>query len=225
MKLFKTTVVLIALAVLAFESPHALGQGTENGDFETPGVAPEPFESWTTFPVFTAPVDDGGAALLTTLDLLDDVQLEQTFTLPPDAILLSFELEFMTSDGGTTEPLAANDSFQVTLFDALFDPINPIDPLLPAYYSMDSSGFEDSAPGVTVEILGTDLRRIKLDLSSLPQQEVTLEFLLLGDNDGMSTIVRIDNVSTVVPEPSSLAVVGVLGVGLFARRRTRLVAT
>ncbi len=224
MSFMKTSTTLLAIAVLFIQSQPTSGQGIKNGDFEIPGVAAEPFANWTTFPVFAQPTDDGGAARLTTVDLLDDVQLEQTFVLPPDIILLSFELEFLTESGGTTNPLAANDSFQATLYDTNFDPINPIDLLLPAYYSIDSSGFEDGAPGVSVEILGTDLRRISIDLSSLPPQEVTLEFLLLGDNDGNATIARIDNVVTIVPEPNSLAVFGVLGIGLSTQRRRRRAA-
>ncbi|TWU28999.1 hypothetical protein [Novipirellula artificiosorum] len=227
---------LIAIAVLACMAPTA-SAGLMNGDFSD--ATGSPFAAWTTDPFFNAaPTDGGGFARFQVTDFLidpsdlssplDEVQLQQTFVVPNDATTLSFEFLFSSAAGGSSDPFAAFDAFQATLYDSLFDPINPIDPFLPGFYSFDSSGFEDKAAGVTVENLPGGMRRVSLDISSLGLQEVTIDFQLLGDDDELISTVDLDNVivsqeSGVVPEPISIAIWAVTGVAAlpFCRRRRR----
>ena len=129
---------MFLLAIVVVPTPNVQAGKIENGDFQIPGANPEPFASWSTLPVFDRPTNAGGVAEFATVNLLEDIQLEQTFDLTNDKLLLTIELELSSSPGGTTNPIAADDSFQITLYDAAFDPINPIGPLLPAYYSIDA---------------------------------------------------------------------------------------
>lgn len=220
MTLLKPTWIPIAFAVFLFAIPVIHAQGIDNGDFEIAGLAPEPFESWTTFPVFSRPTDDDGAASFSAGGLVDDQQLQQAFFLPENAVVLMFELSFTSTPGGTTATLAANDSFQAALFNSSGDPVNSIGPFQPAFYALDSSGFEAAAAGTTIDLLATELVRISLDVSSIPAQELTLEFLILGDDDGLISVARVDNVVVFVPEPSTAGVLALLVVGTFIRRRS-----
>jgi hypothetical protein len=68
---------------------------------------------------------------------------------------------------------------------------------------------------------------VSVDLSSVLSQQVTLDFSLLGDDDGLTTTVWLDNVDlslsgqAAIPEPGSLLLwmgTGLAAVGFMARR-------
>jgi hypothetical protein len=204
-----------------------------NGDFSTPGTPPEAFAGWTTtLADFGRPTDGGGFALFAETGPLGS-QLEQGFLLPEEALRLSFEFTISTETAGAaTSPVP--DSFQATLFDASGSPLlSAGDPgLFPAFYSIDNVGatpqFFDSR-FVSVADLGGGLRRVILDVSTVPSGAVVLDFTLNGGADGRSTAVALDNVvleTAAVPEPSTVisALIGVGGlliVGGCGRFRLR----
>jgi hypothetical protein len=193
-----------------------------NGDFSLPGVSPDPFAAWTTF--FGAyPTDGGGFALFSESTDFAQTELEQTFFLPAGSTQLSFE--FLLSTEGQGAANVPPDSFQATLYDPSFDPFpTPADPLFPAFFSVDATGqqFYDSS-FVTVAALGNGWTRVTLDITSLPSQDVLLEFLLNGGDDGRTTTASLDNVAvtSAVPEPRHALPFLATGLGWLAMRRPR----
>jgi hypothetical protein len=185
----------------------------KNGEFSVPGTPPDPFDGWTTA-FGDPPTDGGGFALFRVVDPLDAQQLEQQFLLPADALTLAFDVRISTIADGT-DLSSAPDSFQATLYNAIFDPLFPSgDPLLfPGYYSLDNSGLEffDSM-FVSVQDLAGGVKQVTLDVSSLASQRLWLDFSLFGSDDGLATEAWVDNVfltqasQSVVPEPATLAI-------------------
>jgi hypothetical protein len=178
------------------------------------------------------PTDGGGFAQLEVEGLASDLlidaqQLQQTFSLSASAAKLSFEFSLTTS--GTLAPSGTPDSFQVALLDSSGVPLlSTTGP----FYSIDNDGtpFLDSGK-VDVTDLAGGVRRVQLDVSGIPAQDVTIFFLLTADpfgrHDGLTTTVALDNVvldSAAVPEPSSLAImmvgVAIGGIAVGRSRRT-----
>lgn len=100
-------------------------------------------------------------------------------------------------------------------------------PFFPAFFSVDNSGLEFQNATVTLQDLGTGWKRVSVDLSSVLSQQVILDFSLLGDDDGLTTTVWLDNVElsrsgqAAIPEPGSLLIwlgTGLAAVGFMARR-------
>jgi hypothetical protein len=187
--------------------------GIINGDFSTTGTAPDPFAAWETFSSLgDPPADGGGFARFTAGDNLEDQQLEQYFTLPSLAATLSFEFRLATSPGGTSTGGVPPDSFQATLYDSAFVALFPSDVGFFSFFSVDNDGTAYFDPTfVSVVQLGNDWNRVSLDVSSLSSQDLLIEFLALGSDDGLLTTIDVDNVAlTVIPEPASIAIWGVL---------------
>lgn len=198
-----------------------------NGDFSTPGTPPDPFLGWETDTLnFDRPGDGGGFALFTVQGFAAQ-QLQQDFLVPGNAQTLSFEFLVSTAGDGTTGG-ATPDNFQATLYDMAFNSLLPSpDPSFPGFFSVDNTGVEFQNAAVTVQDLGMGWKRVAVDLSSVLNQQLILDFSLLGDNDGLTTTVSLDNVDislsgqAVVPEPGSLLIwmgTGLAAAGFMARR-------
>ena len=194
-----------------------------NGDFSIPGSPPNPFFAWTTEPTIGDPPTDGGGFALFTESPTRAIQLQQTFDLPADAGTLSFDFRLTSSGTPVTTP---PDSFQATLYDTAFNPLFPYaDPLFPGFFSIDNTGLVLANPAVSITSLAGGYQRVTLDLAglTLPQNGVTLEFLLNASDDGVTTTVELDNVTVTnrfagVPEPASLLLVGLAGAAVLAAR-------
>ncbi len=219
---------LIALLLLVAQSSSSSAGTIVNGDFETSGVSPDPFAGWTTpDPLDLPPIDAGGVAEFDIVGYFDPlIELQQTFTLPAGASTLSFEFNLSSITGGVSDPFALPDSFQATLLDSTPASLFPIfGGVLDAFYLFDASGFEDKSSGVTTEALAGGWTRVSLDISSLGPQDLTIEFLALGDDDELLTTVLLDNVfiaqGATVPEPSSIALWSILGAAAFPVLRRR----
>ena len=228
MKLFLTPLLL--LLMLAAQA----SAGILNGKFSDVGTSPEPFAKWTTevdsmtgLLNFDRPTDGGGLAVFKDQGLVGSSQLSQSFSLPSGSLSLSFEFSISTlPSGAPLGPLP--DSFQATLFDSSFTGLLPSAPGFSAFYSIDNDGSEFfDTTYVTSEVLGGGIRKITLNLTSLPApQNVLIDFLLNGAPDGFSTQVELDNVilapNSTVPEPSSFLIwAASLGIaGAWQGRRT-----
>jgi hypothetical protein len=222
-------VVLIGLAAFFAPSEQAFADLLMNGDFSQPGTPPDPFAFWTTT-FGDYPTNGGGFAVFTESQTSASVELEQTFTIPAGVTGLSFD--FKIASPLTTASSA--DSFQATLFDSALNPFpTPADPNFPAFFSVDLAA---PVPGqeffsssyVSVASLADGWREVTLfNLTRLPlPQDVTLEFLLNGTDNGQTSIVQLDNVQTLgpqsaVPEPSSLFVAVLAGSCLVVYGWTR----
>lgn len=209
-------VIILGLAWL--QLPAVSAGVIANGDFSQPGSDEDPFAEWTTgatpFTDFARPVDGGGFAEFQITGFFDTpVQLEHPFFLPSNVVRLTFEVQLSSVDGGVEFPFASNDSFQATLFDTAETPQASIGPLFPAFYSLDASGFEDTSSKVSVADLAGDVKRVSLDVTSLPAQNYVLSFALFGDDDGLTSTAELDNVRAVVPEPTSIALWALFGIG------------
>jgi len=201
--------------------------GFLNGNFSNPGISPEPFADWSTETAFfDRPSDGGGYALFDESGTVGSSQLAQSFALASGAFSISFELNI--SALGTASGSSVPDSFQATLFSnsgALF-PSNPANPLLfPAFYSIDSDGTTESFDSTYVSTLdlGGGFKRVTLS-GSLTGQSLTIDFLLNGLPDGITTQVQLDNVElnqfSVVPEPASSVIwLSMIGLVYASRRR------
>jgi hypothetical protein len=201
-----TRIPVVCMVVSLFVLSIASAAPTlQNGDFSTPGLA-----GWT---VEYGTVTDGGGYALFQEDAASlSSTLTQTFNLPAGSQTLSFEL-LMTSesDGGPPTFVSWPDTFTASLL----DPIT-LDPLIfnPGYtefYYLDNTSLEQTVGTVSGNI-------VTLDVSSLAGKDVLLSFDLWGSDDGMSTIVKLDNVTvsglTVVPAPGAL-LLGSIGVSLI----------
>lgn len=221
-----TALVMAASLSLAVGIETATaGSIIANGDFSTPGVAPDPFASWTTT-YGNYPTDGGGFALFSE-GTLAQTELEQTFFLPAGTKTLSFD--YAMESRGTGSAGVPPDSFQATIYDLSFNPYpTPADPSFPGFFSVDATGqmFYDPAY-VTLAALGNGWTRVTLDISLLPSQDVLLEFLLNGSDDGRTTTASVDNVvAGAVPEPSHLLPFLASGLGWLAiRRRGRVLSS
>ena len=217
---------LILLLLLAAK----LNAGIINGDFSIAGVSPDPFANWTTDVSFFEPPSGTGFAQFDTDDInFQSIHLAQTFSLDAGSTTLSFEFKitFAIPTGGVP------DSFQVTLFDNSITPVelfpeNP--PTFTSFYRIDNDGvseFFDSNFVMSDFDALSGVRTIKLNISTLTPQILTLDFLLNGSVDGQSTQVQLDNVMilsspTVVPEPTSLLVWSAcIGLCIFSRSYRR----
>jgi hypothetical protein len=197
----KTLATAAAVLFLAGTAGQAFGDVT-NGGFDS-GLS-----GWTASGSVSA---SGGAALFQDLQFLSS--LEQTFTLPHNATSLSFDYTF-TSTGPATP---AADTFTASLLEPgpSFAPIVSKSASDTWFFLRDSSPFVDSASGVSISG-GT----VTLDLTAVAKpQDALLAFDLIDGNGLADTTVTIDNVQ-VVPEPATLALLGLAG-GFAARRRRR----
>ena len=198
-----------------------------NGDFSTPGVAPNTFANWETdFGAgFAAPVDGGGMARFGVDGFADaSRQLSQTLTLPSGAKSLEFIYDFTSIAGGTSTGLSF-DSFQATLFNSTGVAQSPISAgILDAFFARDASGFQDKSSAVTLTDLGGGKSRVLLDVASLTPGQYMIDFILFGDDDGFVSTVNVDDVfafqnSTAVPEPSCTLLLVSVVTGIAARKR------
>lgn len=218
----------LVFALLCIPTNRADADIIRNGDFTASGIGSDPFQFWTTLIIPSsfepnAPINDRNTAGFRVVDNGELIQLEQTFALEPEHRVLTFELDLLSTAGGTSGSSNANDSFQASFYDSTGLAINPIDPLaFPAFFALDADGTERASSGVRVSSSGS-LRTISVDLTNIARQDVTLEFLMLGDDDGLVTQVNVDNVSiTAVPEPSSVLLWFALSVALpLITRRNR----
>lgn len=194
-----------------------------NGQFSVPGLAPDPFANWTTnLSIGDRPSNDGASARFEVVGASDAKQLEQPFSLPGGISSLMFDIRLNTL--GAPVPQATRDSFQASLYDASFNPLLTQGQLFTSFFTIDNNGAKFFDPTfVSVVNLGGGVERVELNISSLAQQGAVLEFLLLGDNDQVTTSVFLDNVA-VVPEPHAMqlgimALVSILSVGRLRRTR------
>jgi hypothetical protein len=211
------SMLIIAVLNLCSLTAHA---AIINGDFASEGTAPDPFAAWETFsPLGDPPEDGGGFARFTARDFLEDQQLEQWFTLPTLADTLSFEYRIAASLGGTSTNGAPPDSFQATLYDSGFSPLFPSDAFLVSFFSVDVGGTPFFDPAfVSLEEIGSGWNRVSLDVSTLASQNLLIEFLALGSNDGLLTSIDLDNVMvTAVPEPASITILSMLAAACVSR--------
>jgi hypothetical protein len=171
---------------------------------------------------------DGGGALIPPEYVVDGIerymrffersQLEQRFDLPAEAQWLSFEYKMDQQGVGSGN---LRDSFQATLYDPDFNP------LLGAPFGFFTVDYNDTYfdPNyVSLQQLPSGWYRVTLDVASVsPMNDLLLEFLLNGFDDGQTTTVLLDNVSvsTVVPEPASTTLFAVLALCLMVIYRTR----
>lgn len=221
--------ILAALALACFQMPAASAGVIVNEDFSTSVIGPDPFPGWSTSPfAFVPPGDGGGFASFSVTGFFDDPQqLEQLFLLPSNATTLSFEIQLTSVAGGVVWPFATNDSFQASLFDTLGNPQFPTSfGIFDAFYSVDSSGFEGFSSAASVEDIAGGLKRVTLNLATLPSQDYVIEFAMLGDDDGLQTTVGLDNVivaqaAHVVPEPASIALWAIFGITALPMSRRR----
>lgn len=172
----------------------------QNGDFSG-GLT-----GWT---VEYGTVTDGGGYALFQEDTSSlSSTLSQVFNLPVGSQTLSFE-RVMTS-GGSPTFVSWPDTFTASLLDPLtFDPLIA-NPGVTEFYSLDNLGNE-----TTVGLVAGNT--VTLDVSALAGKDVFLSFDLWGGDDGMSTIVKLDNVNvsgvSVVPVPGAL-LLGFIGTSL-----------
>jgi hypothetical protein len=214
-------IILAGTGGLSFAGPITT---LTNGDFSTPGTPPDPFAAWTTT-FGAAPTNGGGFALFSESTSFSQTELEQTFHIAPGTGQLSFEFLLSTSLSGV--PGVPPDSFQATLYDAALNPFpTPVNPALPAYFSIDATGQQFlNSSFVSITTLITGWKRVTLNVSSLPPQDATLEFILNGSNDRRTTTVSLDNVtvttSAAVPEPNHVPPLLVTALGWLAIRGSR----
>lgn len=217
--------ILISATLIVCQYANA---GVMNGDFSDTTIPV--FTDWTTL-YGDAPTDGGGVASFNAIDFFDETQLEQTFSLPTGATRLSFEFSLSSVAGGGSGGIGF-DIFQATLFDASWDPLFPIVPGPfgdSRFFALDADQQPFKSTEVTVDefTIGTVAwKRVSLDVSSLPTQDLTLEFLLLGADDELATTVLLDNVmvgqsASIVPEPATMAIWVVLGTATMGLRRKR----
>jgi hypothetical protein len=224
-QLFRSLAAIFLFAVTL--SQPASAAIVINGDFATPGIAPETFANWETdFGTgFAAPIDGGGMARFSVNGFADaSRQLSQTFTLPSGAKSLEFIYDFSTFAGGTSTGLSF-DSFQATLFNSTGVAQSPISAgILDAFFSRDASGFQDNSSAVTLTTLGGGKSRVLLDVASLAPGQYTIDFILAGDDDGFVTTVNVDDVialqnTSAVPEPGTALLLASIITGFAARSR------
>ncbi len=199
-----TGILTILLLVVVCASAQA---GTVlNGTFGTAGIPPDPFANWDTDTAnFDRPSDGGAVALFSESGPVGSSQLAQTFVLPSGAQSLSFEYRLTSVAGGPTGS-PVSDSFQATLFDSAFTELFPSNPpLFTAFFSVDNSNMQFTTPVfVSTQSIANGFERVTLDLSTLALESLTIDFLLNGAADGVSTQIELDNVSlATVPEPTS----------------------
>ncbi len=219
-----------AIAVLFFAilTANATASVIQNGDFAN-GL-----NQWPTESGFDSPVDGGGFAEFTESN--NGQQISQAFVVPQGVLSLSFEYLMRTTGGSVVG--AIPDSFQATLFTSNGDTLFPSDPnqplLFPAFFSVDSFGaspefFDNNF--VTVQTTLSGYRRVTLDLQSIrstyKNQQLTIDFLLNSNPDGINTTVLLDKVVareldiSAIPEPTAWGVWCLLGLSAtIARRRT-----
>ncbi|MDV6028667.1 MAG: hypothetical protein F9B45_00855 [Phycisphaera sp. RhM] len=229
--IFVRTLALLAIFSIGLNTARG---GIINGDFST--ALTDPGAGWVTAFGLEPPVTESDQAKFVIDSFADNlVQLEQEFLLPVGASSLSFDYQFRTETGGFLDPFFGAppfDIFQASLLNPVtLDALISIDASDDRFFGIDADGITYAAAEVgTPTILSNGFTRVTLDVSALASQSVLLDFLFLGEDDGLISTVLLDNVtvttaSTVVPEPGALAVWALFSVttmGVSTRRRRRV---
>ncbi len=151
--------------------------------------------------------------------------LEQMFDIAPGDTTLSFRYTMQLS-GSRVAP-GPYDSFTATLWDV----VNPADPLTwspiisnpnPAFtdfFYLENDGYTETAPEVSVAG-----GLVTADFSLGTSKTVLLSFELFGQDDGLTTLMTVDDVSVntiVIPEPLTAVAIpmAVVGIASYIRRR------
>jgi hypothetical protein len=208
LRLFGSGVSILVLSSLAMAGPSL-----ENGDFSIPALA-----GWTV--EYGDVTDGGGFALFQEDPASVSSTLSQQFTMPASAAALSFDLGGLVVPGGNYDPEAWPDAFCAYLCDPLTG-----DPLVSniggtEYFYLDNTGYLDTVASVSINV---DTLTATLDVSALSGLDAYLRFDLWSREDGMQTIVGLDNVNvqvSVVPVPGAL-VLGLIGTSLLLGRKQR----
>lgn len=198
--------------LLLWASALAGANGITNGDFS------DGLNGWT---VTSGTVTDGGGhALLAENAAVLLSSLEQQFVMPEGISKLAFYYEMVSAvDPGELTGGPA-DAFIASLLDA--GTLLPIlsTPGYPDFFYLADTGFMDFDPAIVTVSGGL----VTLDLTSvmalIQGTQVILAFDLLGFYDGAATQVRVDNVA-LIPEPATLTLLALGGLGLLHRRRRR----
>lgn len=220
MRRIQVIVPLALLGIVLATREEACAGIVINGDFETPGTAPDPFAGWTTT-FGQAPIDastSGGNhfALFDLGQATDSIELEQNFQAGI-ANQITFDYRLVTPGTGTA---VVPSVFQVTLYDPSFQPLFSAipDPLFPAFFTVDADGQETFDPTyvTTMSIMspsnpGEHWRRVTLQFSPLELENHLLEIVFSPNFDDRQPMVSLDNVTasllTPVPEPSTLSLI------------------
>lgn len=202
-----TRVVVLAAVALATGPVHA---APVNGDFSA-GLT-----GWDTAGDVS---NGGGRAVLAENPTAIMTTLSQEFSIEAAATTLSFDYLLGAEPGGPTgSPFG--DALQVSLLDP-----GTLAPLLHSpgvsdYFYTSNLGTEQYDPAL-VTVTGDT---VTLGLTPLGDVDALLAFDLLGGDDGMATIVQVDNVRlTVIPEPATFATLALTTGALagYLRRRRR----
>lgn len=223
----------------------------QNGEFDEQNAHGE-FIGWETDSFFAAPTGNadsaGNFAVFSDSQLGSlfgpfGVQIQQSIVIPQGAVSLSFDYFF--GSNVLSESSSIPDSFQASLLDLSSSPPSGVfaagDPVFqPAFFSVDDRGDALSGVGVSVTQVAVGLRddwsRVSVDLSdlsSLPESDLLLEFVLFdGTDSNVQSTVLLDNVviqasTGVIPEPGALVIwlLMVGTVGCYAVYRQRSIRT
>jgi hypothetical protein len=226
-------VLRVGLLLLVFLVPveRASGGSIINGSFaQVTGDPSNPFVGWTT-KYGDPPTAGGGFAVFTESANSAFVELEQTFQISIGVTAIAFD--FKIASLAAPSPNSVPDSFQATLYDGSNQPYPlPADPLLPAFFSADIGGgqFYNSSYVSVAALPGNWFHVTLFNLSGLSRpQDVTLEFLLNGSDDGQTSVVDLTNVEALVstvPEPTTfvMAVTGLFCVAGCGWLRVKKIA-
>ncbi|MEM9645947.1 MAG: PEP-CTERM sorting domain-containing protein [Planctomycetota bacterium] len=196
-------------------------------DFDAPTPpGQDPYVGWATDnSIGDAPFDRNDVAVFTVGDGTQAVQLQQEFTLPTNATLLSFEYQVSTT--GVRINSGTRDSFQAALYDSTTRaPLQSRDPtFFPAFFSLDNDGSKFLSSFTSNSIVG-QVTQVQLDVTGLGGTTVLLDFFLAEDpfaTDGLVTSIELDNVMVVagVPEPGTVGFIAIGSALVLVHRRRR----